>query len=103
MADYRREKWIEPYQKALVELEHAQMRGRIGDARTEILARIEILKDIPGLHAEERQAIDDALGALQFLLLEEDRYDENQRRETLANAQRKLRILAPRIASLKEG
>ena len=51
MADFEGETWVEIYQKALIELEHAKMRGRIGDARTAILAREEKLKDIPGLHA----------------------------------------------------
>ena len=80
MADFEGETWVEIYQKALVELEHATMRGRIGDARTAILARVEKLKDIPGLHAGEHRAIDDALNALRFLEREEERYDENQRR-----------------------
>jgi hypothetical protein len=39
------------------------MRGRIGDARVQILARVERLKNMPGLHAREERAIDDALGA----------------------------------------
>ena len=39
LPDYEREKWLELYKKALVELEHAVMTGRIGDARTEISAR----------------------------------------------------------------
>jgi hypothetical protein len=33
MADYSGEGWIEIYQRALTELEHAKMKGRIGEAR----------------------------------------------------------------------
>lgn len=36
MADFVVEKWVEIYQKALLEPEHAKMRGRIGDARAAI-------------------------------------------------------------------
>jgi hypothetical protein len=41
MADYSGESWIEIYQRALTELEHAKMKGRIGEARAEIIARVE--------------------------------------------------------------
>jgi hypothetical protein len=61
---------------------------------------VEKLKELPGLHAPERQAIDDALNALRFLEREEDRYDENQRRETLEVAARKLESLGPMIKKL---
>ena len=97
MADRCGENWIEIYQKALVELEHARMRGRIGDARAEIIARVEKLKNIPGLHAPEDQAIEDALNALRFLELEEDRYDQTQRRMALETAARKLESIGPKI------
>ena len=80
MADYSGERWVAVYQNSLIELEHAKMRGRIGDARTEIIARVKKLKKIPGLHAREEQAIEDALNALRFLEREEELYDENQRR-----------------------
>jgi hypothetical protein len=89
MAEYSAEKWIETYQQALIELEHAKMRGRIGDARREIVAPVEKLKSLPGLHAR-------------FLEREEDRYDENQRRETLAVAIRKLQSLDPKIRKLDD-
>jgi hypothetical protein len=92
----REKKWVRMYEEALMEVRHAKMRGRIGNARAEILARIESLKSIPGLHAQEDQAIDDALNALRFLEHEEDRYDENQRRESLEVASR-LQSLGPRI------
>jgi hypothetical protein len=53
MADYSGERWIEIYQRALTELEHAKMKGRIGEARAEIIARVEELKKIPALHERE--------------------------------------------------
>jgi len=102
MADHHGEKWVELYQKALTELEHAQMRGRIGDAREQILNRVETLKNIPGLHSAEHQAINAALNALKFLQREEDRYDENQRRETLEAASRKIQSLGPKIRKLDD-
>ena len=102
MAEHHGEKWVEIYQKALTELEHAKMRGRIGDAREEILSRLEILKNISGLHSAESQAINDALNALKFLEREEDRYDENERRETLDVASRKIQSLGPRIRKLDD-
>jgi hypothetical protein len=96
----RSEKWVEIYQQALMELGHAKMRGRIGDARAAIRSRVEKLKGLPGLHATDHQAIEDALSALRFLEREEDRYDENQRRETLEVASRKIRSLGPKIRKL---
>jgi hypothetical protein len=102
MADYSREKWIEIYQKAFLELEHARMRGRIGEARAEIIARVEMLKTVPGLHEQEDRAIDDALSALRFVEREEQRYDVNQRRTALDTATRKLESLGPKIRKLNE-
>jgi hypothetical protein len=102
MADYSGEKWIEIYQNALLELEHARMRGRIGDARAEIIARVETLKTVPGLHAWEDQAIEDALNALRFLEREEDRYDENQRRRALDTAAQKLKSIGQKIKELDD-
>jgi hypothetical protein len=63
---------------------------------------VEKLKDIPGLHSAEYQAINDALNALRFLEREEDRYDENQRRETLEVASRKIQSLGPKIRKLDD-
>ena len=74
MADFEGETWVEIYQKALLELEHAKMRGRIGDARAAIKARIEKLREIPSLRAREHQAIEDALNALGFLEHEEEAF-----------------------------
>jgi hypothetical protein len=58
------------------------------------------LKKIPAPHEREDQAIDDALNALRFLELEEERYDENQRRQALETATRKLQSIEPRIKKI---
>jgi hypothetical protein len=58
------------------------------------------LKKIPALHEREDQAIDDALNALRFLELEEERYHENQRRQVLETATRKLQSIEPRIKKI---
>jgi hypothetical protein len=100
--NYSAEKWFEVYEKAVTELERAKMRGRIGEARIQIRSRVEKLKDIPGLHSAEYQAIDDALNALKFLEREEDRYDENQRRKTLEVASSKIHSLGPKIRKLDD-
>ena len=96
MSDYDKEKWVELYRTALLELEHAKMTGRIGDARTEIAVRIEKLHNIPGLHAKERQAIEDALNSLRSLEREEERYAADERR-IAETALEKLRSIAPRL------
>ena len=56
------------------------MTGRIGDARTAITARVEKLKGMPGLDAEERQGIEDALNTLKVLEREEQRYQVGEQR-----------------------
>jgi hypothetical protein len=93
MAEYSGAKCVELYEKALMELGHAKVRGRIGDARAQIIARVEKLKSIPSLHAREDRAIENALTALRFLEREEERYDENQKTSDarrLETAMRKL-------------
>ena len=97
MSDYEREKWVELYKRALLELEHAAMTGRIGDARTEIAARLEKLRQLPGLHSQEQQAIDDALASLRVLEKEEERFAADEKRRLLEDALRKVRSLAPKI------
>ena len=73
MVDYDNEKWVGLYRSAMLELEHSLMTGRILDARAEISARVEKLRDMPGLHSQERQAIEDALSGLHSLEQEEIR------------------------------
>jgi hypothetical protein len=96
MANYEREEWYRLYERAMVELEQAKIAGRIGDARTEIAARIEKLRDIPGLHGPERQAIDDALHSLRTLEHEDEREKADERRIAEA-ALEKLRALEPKL------
>ena len=67
MADPDKELWVDLYRMAMMELENAKIAGRIGDARIEIAVRLAKLREIPGLHTVEKQAIDDAMSALQGL------------------------------------
>ena len=99
MSDYDKEKWVKLYRTAALELEHAKMAGRIRDTRIEIAARIEKLHDVPGLHAQEKQAIEDALSGLKVLEREEARHEADERR-IAESALEKLRTLAPRIENL---
>ena len=96
---YEKEEWFRLYEKAMLELERASMAGRICDARTEIADRIEKLRDIPGLHEREKQAIQDALNALRVLEQEDGRARADERRIAEA-ALEKLLIIAP---NLKDG
>lgn len=100
-ADFDNEKWIELYRSALLELQHSLMAGRISDARAEIMARVEKLRDIPGLHTGERQAIEDALNGLRSLEKEEIRYSADQQRKLAQAALEKLRAIEPKIARLE--
>jgi hypothetical protein len=77
--NYKQEDWVALYQSALIELEQAKMSGRIEAARVAILARMGKLCTMPGLHPEERQAIEDALRGLSLLRAEEARFDANRR------------------------
>jgi hypothetical protein len=67
------EKWYELYKSAMTEFDHSLVAGRIQDARVEILSRVENLRNIPGLHAEEKQAIEDAMSGLQSLERDEEK------------------------------
>ena len=98
--DYDNERWVELYGDALTELAHCKIRGRIGDARAGIATRVEKLKSLPGLHAGELQAIDNALYALSFLEREENRFDEIQRLRAVDMASLNLQSLGPRIKKL---
>jgi hypothetical protein len=95
MNDYDKEKWLGLYHAALGELEHAKISGRIGDTRTEIVARLEKLHSMTAL-IEERQAIFDALSTLRFLEREEERYDADEKRRLLDKALHALRSVAPK-------
>jgi len=55
------QRWVGFYQLALLELDPNQMATRLLDARHEIFDRVEELRDLPGPHDTENQAIQDAL------------------------------------------
>jgi hypothetical protein len=100
MSDHDKTKWFQLYSRAMLELEHALMAGRIMDARSEILRRLEILRDIPGLHGTERQAIQDALSGLRSIEREEVRCADERHREAATLALEKLRSTGPMIERL---
>ena len=97
MDDYKKESWVSLYQSALMEIQHAKITGHIDDARAAIVARIEKLRHMPGLHAHERQAIEDSLRTLRFLEGEEERYQAEEKLLALEKAEQKLRSIAPAI------
>jgi hypothetical protein len=101
MTDYDKAKWFQLYSHAMLELEHALMAGRIMDARSEILRRLEMLRDMPGLHEPERQAIQDALSGLRGLEREEVRFADEKHREAAKLALCRLRSIGPMIERLK--
>jgi 4-aminobutyrate aminotransferase-like enzyme len=99
--DYDNEKWVWLYRSALLELEDSLMAGRIMDARVAIMARVEQLKNIPGIHAAEKLAIEDALGALRMLEREEIRHEAERQRTLVQEALEKLQAIEPKINQLK--
>ena len=99
MPDQDKELWVDLYRMAMMELENAKIAGRIGDARIEIAARLEKLREIPGLHTVEKQALDDALGALRSLERIEERDGDDERR-IAEKALQSLRVIAPRFENL---
>jgi seryl-tRNA synthetase len=104
VSEYDREKWVEVYQAAILELKQSLMAGRIADARAEIVKRIEALREIPGQHKEERQAIEDALNSLQFLKREDVEITADDECNKAAAALERLLEIAPkRERPQKEG
>ena len=97
MGEHDKEKWVKVYQAAVLELKQSLMAGRIADAHAEIVNRIEALRDIPGLHREERQAIEDALNNLQFLEREDAAITAEEERQAARVALERLRSIAPKI------
>jgi hypothetical protein len=95
MNDYDHLKWFELYKAGLLELEHAAMYGRIGEARAEIAVRLEILNKYPGLHKAECEAIQDALSNLRALEREEARLAEQEKKRLLEQTVRKLSNVFP--------
>ena len=94
---FAQEKWIKLYESALLELKHALLAGRIMDAREEIVKRVELLEEMPGLQPKERQSIADALSGLRSLEREEARYEAGRQREAAEIALQKLSLIAPVI------
>ena len=97
MNDYDKQKWYDLYKTALLELERAAMTGRIGDARTEIASRLEMLTHHPGLHRDEYGAIQDALRNLLVLEQEEARLAAEDRKRLLEEAKQSLQAVAPKF------
>jgi hypothetical protein len=95
LSDHDREKWVQLYKAAVFELGQSLIAGRIAEARAEIVKRIETLRDIPGLHGEERQAIEDAINNLRVLEREDLQIAEQRR--TAEVALERLRAIAPKI------
>ena len=95
MGDYKNEDWVSLYQSALTELEDAKMSGRIEAAHAAIVARMEKLQTLPGLHPEERQAIEDALRGLHFLEREEVRHNDHHKRLAVERSLQQLRSIGP--------
>ena len=100
--DYQQEDWMALYEAALTELEHAKMTGRVEAARTAILARMEKLQILPGLHPEERQAIADALHGLKLLEQEEARFNTEAQRYAIDKTLERFRSVGPAIKRLSE-
>ena len=100
MPDPDKELWVDLYRMAMMELENAKIAGRIGDARIEIATRIDKLREIPGLHTVEKQAIDDAMSALNSLERAEER-DADDERRIADKALQSLRVIGPRLENLR--
>jgi len=98
--DYQSEDWVALYQAALLELEQAKISGRITVARDAIVARMEKLCAMPGLHSQERQAIEDALHALKCLQREETRFNAEAGQRAVENSLENLRSIRPTIQRL---
>jgi hypothetical protein len=99
MRDRDKELWVDLYRMAMMELKNAKIARRIGDARTEIAARLEKLHDIPGLHIIEKQAINDALSGLHSLGRTEE-LDADTECRIAERALQSLRVIAPRFENL---
>jgi hypothetical protein len=78
------------------------MSGRISAAQKAIVARVEKLRTVPGLHTEERQAIEDALRGLNFLKREDARFDAEKERRAIEESLEKLRSVGKTIQRLRD-
>jgi hypothetical protein len=100
--DYKQQDWVALYQSALIELEQAKIAGRINAAQKAIIARVETLRALPGLHAEERHAIDDTMRALGLLQREEANSDTVAERRAIEETLERFRSVGPAIKRLEE-
>lgn len=78
------------------------MTGRVEAARTAILTRMEKLQTLPGLHPEERQAIEDALNGLQSLEREEARFNAEAQHCAIDKTLERFRSVGPAINRVSE-
>jgi len=102
MEDYKGEDWVSLYQAALTELEQAKMLDRITAAQDAVVDRLEKLRIMPGLHPEERHAIEEAIRTLGFLEREDARFDEEAERRAVQESLEKLRSVGNTIQRLRE-
>ena len=102
MEEYQSQDWVSLYQSALIELEQAKIAGRINAAQKAIVARVELLRALPGLHTEEHHAIDDAMHALEILQQEEARFDAEAEGRAVDESLEKLRSIGHTIQRLRE-
>lgn len=68
------QKWVVLYQLVLTEVDPDKLAGRLLDARHEIFNRAEELRDLPGPHETEGQAIQDALNHIRSLHKEQQEW-----------------------------
>jgi hypothetical protein len=68
------QKWVELYQLALLEIDPSKMAAWLLDARNEIFNRAEELRDLPGPHETESQAIQEALTTMRSLHKEQQQW-----------------------------
>jgi hypothetical protein len=79
MAALTTPRWIVLYQLAVLEPDPERMANRLLDARHEIFNRAEELRDLPGRHDKESQAIQDALSHMRSLHKEQQEWAANRR------------------------
>jgi hypothetical protein len=102
MEDYKQQDWVALYQSALIELGQAKIAGRINAAQKAIIASMETLGALPGLHTEERHAIDHAMRALGLLQREEPNSDADTERRAVNETLERLRSIGLAIKRLKD-
>jgi hypothetical protein len=73
-------RWVVLYQLALLEMDPNKMATRLLDARHEIFNRAEELRDLPGPHDTENQAIQEALNNMRSLHKEQQEWAAQARR-----------------------